>query len=90
MNVLRRIVEPLLGGARMERVRVLCPASGEFTDMFVDEMGVIKRLPFNSEATRIYLNNYLTMHPEADREGLPYIAGTAVVFMRPVCEDIRR
>jgi hypothetical protein len=83
---LRRLVEPHLGGAKLMRVRVLCPLLGEWTDMFVDEMGALRRLPRNDAATRIYRNGFLSKRPDDDPEKLPYIAGTAVVFLRPVWE----
>jgi hypothetical protein len=81
---LRTMVEPHLGGARLMHVRVLCPLLGTWTDMFVDELGALRRLPRNDAATRIYRNGFLSMRPDDDPEQLPYIAGKAVVFMRPV------
>lgn len=84
---LRRLVEPHLGGARLMRVRVLCPMLGEWTDMFVDEMGALRRLPRNDAATRIYRNGFLSKRPDDDPEKLPYIAGKAVVFLRPIWGD---
>jgi hypothetical protein len=81
---LRSLVEPHLGGARLMHVRVLCPLLGKWTDMFVDEMGALRRLPRNDTATRIYRNGFLSKRPDDDPEALPYIAGTAVVFLRPI------
>jgi len=81
---LRSLVEPHLGGARLMHVRVLCPFTGEWTDMFVDEMGALRRLPRNDTATRIYRNGFLSKRPDDDPEKLPYIAGAAVVFLRPI------
>lgn len=83
---LRSLVAPHLGGARMMHVRVLCPLIGEWTDMFVDEMGALRRLPRNDAATKIYRNGFLSKHPDDDPETLPYIAGAAVVFLRPIWE----
>jgi hypothetical protein len=83
---LSSLVEPHLGGARLMWVRVLCPMLGKWTDMFVDEMGALKRLPRNDAATKIYRNSFLSKRPNDDPEKLPYIAGTAVVFLRPVWE----
>jgi hypothetical protein len=84
---LRCLVEPHLRGARLMHVRVLCPLLGKWTDMFVDEMGALRRLPRNDSATRIYRNGFLSKRPDDDPEKLPYIAGTAVVFLRPVWGD---
>jgi hypothetical protein len=83
---LRCVVEPHLGGARLMHVRVLCPLLGEWTDMFIDDMGALKRLPRNDGATVIYRNGLLSKNPHDDPEKLPYIAGPAVVFFRPVWE----
>lgn len=84
---LRSLVEPHLNGARLMHVRVLCPLLGQWTDMFVDEMGALRRLPRNDAATRIFRNGHLSKRPDDDPESLPYIAGAAVVFLRPVWGD---
>jgi hypothetical protein len=84
---LRSLVEPHLGGARLMHVRVLCPVLGAWTDMFVDEMGALRRLPRNDAATKIYRNGFLSKRPDDDPETLPYIAGKAVVFLRQVWGD---
>ena len=63
---------------------ILSGLLGEWTDMFVDEMGALRRLPRNDAATRIYRNGFLSKRPDDDPEKLPYIAGPAVVFLRPV------
>lgn len=84
---LRDLVEPHLGGGRLMHVRVLCPELGAWTDMFVDEMGALRRLPRNDAATKIYRNGFLSKRPDDDPEKLPYIAGAAVVFLRPVWGD---
>jgi hypothetical protein len=81
---LRNLVEPHLAGARLMHVRVLCPLLGEWTDMFVDEMGALRRLPRNEAATKIYRHGILSKRPNDDPEKLPYIAGAAVVFLRQV------
>jgi hypothetical protein len=83
---LRRLIEPHLCGARLMRVRVLCPTLGDWVDMFIDDMGALKRLPRNDAATTIYRNGHLSKNPNDDPETLPYIAGPAVVFLRPVWE----
>ena len=84
---LRTLVEPHLGGARLMHVRVLCPLLDAWTDMFIDEMGALKRLPRNDAATRIYRNGFLSKRPDDDPEKLPYVAGSAVVFLRPLWGD---
>lgn len=81
-DALRRVVEPLLDGARLEHVTVL--HEGRRADMFVDEIGQLKGLPRNDEATGIYRNNWLTRHPGTDPEALPTIVGPAVLFDRRV------
>jgi hypothetical protein len=81
---LRHLIEPHLGGARLMHVRVLCPLLRDWTDMFIDEMGALKRLPRNDAATKIYRNSFLSKNPDNDPETLPYIAGPAVVFLSPV------
>jgi hypothetical protein len=81
---LRSVVEPHLGGARLMHVRVLCPEIGHWTDMFIDDMGALKRLPRNEAATKLYRNGFLSKSPNEDPEKLPYIAGPAVVFSRSV------
>lgn len=65
-----------------ERVAVL--HDGKRTDMFVDEEGLLKRLPRNEKATAIYRANWLAQHPATDPEELNLIVGTAVLFTRPV------
>ena len=74
--------KPLPRFAWHEHVAVLW--EGERRDMFVDEHFIEKRLPFNEEATKVYRNNWLTMHPDADPETLPPIHGDAVIFGRRV------
>jgi hypothetical protein len=81
---LRSVVEPHLCGANLLHVLVLCPDTGNWTDMFIDDMGALKRLARNEAATRIYRNDFLSKNPNADPEQLQYIAGPAVVFLRPV------
>lgn len=79
---LRAIIQPLLDGAHLERVRVL--HNGEALDMFVDEEGMLRCLPVNPAASAIYRNNWLTKHPGTDPQTLPPIYGTAVLFHRRV------
>ncbi|MGE4043411.1 MAG: hypothetical protein AB7F35_01065 [Acetobacteraceae bacterium] len=75
---IKELAMPLLGGAYPERVAVLF--NGKPADMFVDEIGMLKGLPRNREATAIYRANRLTKHPDTDPETLPAIYGTAIVF----------
>lgn len=77
-DALRALLTPLLDGGNLERVNVL--HGGIYTDMFVDEIGLLKQLPRNEPATAIYRNNWLTQHPGTDPEVLPAIYGAAVLF----------
>lgn len=81
---LRTVIEPLLDGAPLEHVKVLW--NGKPADMFVDEMGHVRKqpLPRNDEATAIYRANWLKQHPECDPETLPIIVGTAILFEQRV------
>lgn len=93
-HTIAAIIEPALleFGAKndAERVNVwLTPdfepgGDGFYTDMFVDEMGLIDGLPRNDRATKIYRANHLTFQKPAFPETLPYIAGPAIVFHRRV------
>jgi len=83
LDLLKSIVLPYLDGARyMERVNVL--HAGHYTDMFVDEDGIMKKLPVNEAATAIYRANWLHQHPKTDPSTLPAIYGPAVLFQRRV------
>ena len=75
---LEAVIRPLLDGADMEHVAVLW--DGRRCDMFVDEMGALKKLKRNDYATTIYRNNWLTQHPGTDPESMPAIYGTAILF----------
>lgn len=79
---LRALVEPAIpslnGGHAFERVNVWL--NDHYTDMFVDEVGVLKDLPRNYLATAIYRANWLRQHPETGPEDMPHIAGVAVLF----------
>lgn len=77
-----KLIMPILDGAELEHVTVL--HDGKRADMFVDEMGRMKPLTRNEVATVIYRNNWMTQHPSVDPETLPWIAGTAVLFLRRV------
>jgi hypothetical protein len=88
---LRLVVEPHLSGMAMHHVQVLAPA-GEWerarerdtVDLFYGETAVLRRLPVNEEATRFYRAAHLLLHPDDDPDGLPHIAGPAVLFLRRV------
>lgn len=74
---------PILGAGRpIEHVTVL--HDGQYTDMFVDECGLLDNLPRNEKATAIYRNNVLTNEPGTDPDSLPHIAGTAILMSRRV------
>jgi hypothetical protein len=53
-------LRPILGGGWIEHVNVLF--GGRHCHMFVDDEGVLKRLPFNGRATRVYWNATLSRH----------------------------
>jgi len=76
------IIMPFLGKGHLEHVAVL--DDGERNDMFVDDMGQLKRLPRNEAATAIYRASHLSRHPETDPETMSYIYGVAVMFDRRV------
>ena len=76
------IIRPLLNGADLEHVSVL--HDGRRADMFVDDMGVLKKLQRNEAATKIYRANWLAHHPDANPENLSAIYGPAVLFERLV------
>ncbi|WP_042776361.1 hypothetical protein [Sinorhizobium fredii] len=88
-NQLRAVVEAVTG-IPMEHVNVFWRYStGErahYMDMFVNEQGMLNRLPRNELATRIYRNNVLTHDPFRfpTPEALPWIAGPAVLFKERV------
>jgi len=80
---LRRMLSPMLDGADPERVNVW--HGGTYTDMFVDEIGMLKGLARNEQATAIYRANVLEHEPNPpDPEDMPAIYGTAVLFGRKV------
>lgn len=83
---LRAVICPLLGGADLERVRVLLegPKGPLYADLFVDERSAAKGLPRNEAATSLYRALSLKRSPGLDPETLPAIYGPAVLFHRPV------
>ncbi len=65
---LKQILDPLFNNQWWERVSIRHPVYNR-TDMFVDELGLLKQLPLNGAASLLY----------------PYpIVGRAVVFHRRV------
>lgn len=79
---LRKLIEPHLDGGHLEHLLVLY--DGGERDMFVDEEGALKRLPYNPEATLIYRASWLRRHPADDPRSLPAIRGPAVLFDKRV------
>lgn len=79
-DLIRKLVEPLLNGAHLEHVTVM--HDGKRRDMFVDDEGLLKRLPRNDRATAIYRSNWISRHPGVDPETLNWIAGPAILFER--------
>lgn len=75
-------LKPYLDGAAPEHINVKVDSG--YTDMFVDDDGLGKRLPRNEKATAIYRRNWLEKYPQTNPERMPYIAGPAVVFSRRV------
>jgi hypothetical protein len=53
-------------------------------DMFVDEDGLMKKMPRNEAATEIFRTNWLKKYPKTPPEELSFIVGTAVLFHRRV------
>ena len=78
LDQINAVLKPIFDGAYTEHVNVL--VGSRYTDMFVDEDGLTKRLPRNEKATAIYRNNWLTQHPNTDPELMAFIVGPAVVF----------
>ena len=78
LHQLNKVMAPYFPNAYTEHVNVL--VGSRYTDMFVDEDGLTKRLPRNEKATAIYRNNWLTKYPNTDPETLAFIVGPAVVF----------
>lgn len=85
---LRDLVGPIIGCHHIEHVTVLADFEGATayrrSDMFVDEDGHAKGLPFNGNATAIYRRNALLHQGVKDPETLSWIAGPAVLFDRIV------
>jgi hypothetical protein len=86
-DLIRQLIEPLLDGESLEHVSVLY--DGMRRDLFVSELGHLELtsrppLPRNDRATTIYRAAWLSRHPDTDPEEMPWIAGTAVLFLRRV------
>lgn len=83
-KALKVVVEPITGEP-MEHVRVFARFDDgdpfDYRDMFVNECGRIDGMPRNERATQLYRNNVMMheIHPPP-LEGLPWIAGPAVLF----------
>jgi hypothetical protein len=76
------VISPHFPNAEFEHVYVLW--DDKPLDMFVDEQGQRKQLPLNPRATKIYRNNWMTQHPDADPESLPTVVGLALLFSRRI------
>jgi len=74
---LEAVIRPLLDGADMEHVAVLW--DGRRCDMFVDEMGALKKLKRNDYA-RDLSQQLADPSPGTDPESMPAIYGTAILF----------
>jgi hypothetical protein len=91
-DALREIIAPFLDKGALEHVSVLADFNGGTNykplDMFVDDRGVLKRLPRNEAATTIYRRaNQMgrSISPKvADPEILNFICGPAILFDRRV------
>lgn len=80
---IKAVVEPIIGaGVYFERINVL--HDGRYTDMFVDEEGLLKGLPRNEKATAIYRANWLAQRPGTPPEAIAFTVGTAVLFSRRI------
>ena len=82
LHQLKEVMAPYFPNAYTEHVKVLVGDS--YTDMFVDEDGMTKKLPRNEKATAIYRNNWRHIYPQTRAEALAYIVGPAVVFSQRI------
>lgn len=60
---------------------------GKYTDMFVNEIGMILKLPVNKKATEIYRNNVVYHEKITDPliiNGMPKIYGPAILLSEKV------
>lgn len=81
LKKIQELVEPYVGDY-MEHVYVL--HDGKQTDMFVNENGHMRKLPYNPRASAIYHAATIKRFPGVDPRTLPIIVGPAVLFHRPV------
>lgn len=85
----RMVFDRHVPGAHMEHVTVWFDEA--YTDMFVDEEGKLKGLPFNEAATLVYWENTKVHMPEqfvvAMRSGnIDVICGDAILFEARIWE----
>lgn len=82
---LRALWEEVSPGTKFERVRVFWPRV--YIDLFVDETGMMKQLPVNYKATRMYRNNVIVhekiTNPE-EIQDMPRIHGVAILFEKQI------
>ena len=78
----KTFLEPYFKNAHFEHVNVLF--DGRHTDMFVDEIGLLRGLPINPQATEIYRADAIARYPKINPNSLPIIVGPAVVFAKKV------
>jgi hypothetical protein len=79
----RRQLKPLyFKTCTIERVAVI--ANDERVDMYVCELGAIKRMQCNDVATKLFRDTVLMGTPSKEPEMLPHIAGPVVVFDRVI------
>jgi hypothetical protein len=76
---LRAVLDPIIGGC-FERISIV-DADGP-RDMFGHECGAIDGLPVNPTATRLFRAAHLSANPGMNRDDLPEIYGTVVLFQR--------
>lgn len=81
---IKALIQGVIGeDADLEHVRVW--EGDQYRDMFVDEIGAIKRLPLNKAATDLYRANALAHErPRPDPETMPAVHGDAIVFAQQV------
>lgn len=84
---IKKLITPLIDGADLEHVSVLADPNGGDNyrpcDMFVDDMGRLKGLPVNPEATEHY-RRFSVLHRGENPESIPAIHGPAVLLHRRI------
>lgn len=89
IDLINKLVKPLLNDSWIEHVSVLYDFHNvgklEPSDMFVDEIGALKSLPINREATLIY-HTFTNdrRKPKSPLTNLAFIYGTAIIFERRI------